>query len=60
MHEDVHYYAQRASEERLAAMRSEHLNARVAHVEMARRYQELVDVISRRTLDIRFDVAGAA
>jgi len=60
MHEDLRYYARRASEERLAAMRSEHLNARAAHIELSRRYQELVDAFSRRTLDVRFDIAGAA
>ena len=60
MHEDIHYYALRASEERLAAMRSAHPSARAAHLEMARRYQEMVDAFGRRMIDVRFDVAGAA
>jgi len=60
MRGDVHYYASRASEERLAAMRSKHLGARAAHLEMARRYQELVDATARRAISARFDVAGAA
>ena len=60
MSEDIHYFACRAAEERLAAMRSAHLTARAAHLEMARRYQELVDAISRRPFCDRSDVAGAA
>ena len=60
MHEDIHYYALRASEERLAAMRSAHLKARAAHLEMARCYQRIVDASRSRMIDVRFDVAGAA
>ena len=60
MREDIDYFACRAAEERVAAMGSGHLKARAAHLEMARRYQELVDEISRRPFCARFDVAGAA
>jgi hypothetical protein len=60
MSEDIHYFALRAAEERLAAMQSAHLNARASHLEMARRYQERVDAISRRPFSARLDVAGAA
>jgi hypothetical protein len=60
MQNDVHYYALRVSEERLAAMRSEHLRARAAHLELARRYQELVDAGARRPISVQFQAAGAA
>ena len=60
MNRDVHYFAQRAAEEREAAMRSTHLKARAAHLEMARLYQQRVDTIVRRSLPVRFDVAGVA
>jgi hypothetical protein len=60
MYGDVEYYALRAAEERLAAMRSKHLNARVAHLEMATLYQQRVDAFRRRSLSAQFDVAGAA
>ena len=45
---------------REAAMRSTHLKARAAHLEMARLYQQRVDTIVRRSLPVRFDVAGVA
>lgn len=60
MNADAHYFARRASEERAAAMQSPHLKARAAHLEMARRYQDLADAITDRMLAVHFDVAGAA
>lgn len=60
MNANALYFARRASEEREAAMQSAHLKARAAHLEMARRYQDLADAITDRTLAVRFDVAGAA
>ncbi len=42
MEHDVIYFARRASEERSAAMQSVNLNARRAHLDLAKRYDELV------------------
>ena len=60
MREDIHYFTFRASEERVAAMRSPHLKARAAHLELARLYEEQIRALSGRAIKVRFDVAGAA
>ena len=45
---DVVYLIRRASEERAAAMRARHPNARQSHLELAERYQEMADAIIAR------------
>jgi hypothetical protein len=45
---DVAYLLRRASEERAAAMRARHPNARQSHLELAARYQEMADAIIAR------------
>jgi hypothetical protein len=48
---DVAYLIRRASEERAAAMRAGHPNARQSHLQLAARYQEMADaIISREQL----------
>jgi hypothetical protein len=49
MNGDVAYLMRRASEERAAAMRARHPNARQSHRELAARYQEMADAIIART-----------
>ena len=41
MHGDANYFIRRANEERLAAMKAAHPSARLAHLKMAARYDEL-------------------
>jgi hypothetical protein len=48
MNGDVAYLIRRASEERAAAMRARHPNARRSHRELAARYQEMADAIIAR------------
>jgi hypothetical protein len=48
MEGDVAYLIRRASEERAAAMRARHPNARQSHLELAARYQEMADAIIAR------------
>jgi hypothetical protein len=48
MNGDVSYLIRRASEERAAAMRALHPNARQSHRELAARYQEMADAIVAR------------
>jgi hypothetical protein len=45
MQSDVAYLMKRASEERTAAMRAPHPNARQSHLELAGRYQDMADAI---------------
>jgi hypothetical protein len=45
---DAAYLNRRASEERAAAMRARHPNARQSHLELAVRYQEMADAIVAR------------
>jgi hypothetical protein len=45
---DAAYLNRRASEERAAAMRATHPNARQSHLELAGRYQEMADAIVAR------------
>ena len=46
MERDYLYFSRRAQEEREAAMRAAHPVARRAHVDLARRYEELANAIS--------------
>lgn len=48
MDSNILYFTCRASEERDAAMRAEHPKAREAHLELARRYQDLATGIAAR------------
>jgi hypothetical protein len=59
METDVQYYTRRASEERLAAMRSAHVTVRQAHLDMAQRYDERVTALSSAE-PRRLDVTTAA
>jgi hypothetical protein len=43
MENNAGYFARRASEERQAALKSAHVNAREAHLTLARRYDELAN-----------------
>lgn len=52
MEGDAIYLNRRASEERIAAMKAAHPNARRAHLEMARRYEELANAIAAQPLRI--------
>jgi hypothetical protein len=56
MEEDVRYFARRASEEREAAMRSTHLKARRAHLEIAGRYADLATSIESRERFLALDL----
>ena len=47
MEGDGAYFARRAREEYAAAMRAAHLNARSAHIELARRYSVLAREIGQ-------------
>lgn len=46
MEGDSIYFSRRAHEERTAAMKAAHPSARSAHLEMARRYDELSSAIA--------------
>jgi hypothetical protein len=43
---DAAYFAERARQERAAAMQAANLQAREAHLEMARRYDELAGALA--------------
>jgi len=43
---DAAYFVERAKQERTAAMRAAKLEAREAHLELARRYDELVSALT--------------
>jgi hypothetical protein len=43
---DANYFSRRANEERVAAMRAAHPNARSAHLQMAERYTQLARAIA--------------
>lgn len=45
MESDSAYFRRRASEERVAAMKAAHPEARQAHLEMADRYDQLAEAI---------------
>ena len=48
MESDISYFRRRATEERRAALDSPHSQVRQAHLEMAERYEELVQAIAER------------
>jgi hypothetical protein len=46
--EDGRYFSQRAAQEVTAAVRAVHPNARLAHLELARRYEQISQAVARR------------
>ena len=48
MESDLAYFRRRVSEERTAALQARHADARLAHVQMAERYEDLVRAIAAR------------
>jgi hypothetical protein len=52
---DAEYFSRRAQEERAAASRAGHANARHAHEEMARRYSELAEAIESQHVLLGLD-----
>ena len=50
MEGDANYFTRRANEERIAAMKAAHPNARHSHLEMAERYDELATSIASHQL----------
>jgi hypothetical protein len=55
---DANYFRRRASEERLAAMKAAHPEARSAHLELATRYDDLSDEIGRHELRVSMSLLG--
>lgn len=51
MESDAAFFTRRAREERFAATKAEHPNARKVHLEMAARYADLASAIEGRPLD---------
>ncbi len=48
MESDISYFRRRATEERTAASEAPHPQVRLAHLELAERYEELVQAIAER------------
>jgi TorA maturation chaperone TorD len=48
--EDGQYFSQRASQEVTAAVKAIHPNARLAHLELARRYEQISQAVARREI----------
>jgi hypothetical protein len=46
MEGDANYFSQRARQERVAAMKAAHPQARQSHLELAERYEELAGAIA--------------
>jgi hypothetical protein len=46
--EDGQYFSQRATQEVTAAVRAAHPNARLAHLELARRYEQISQAVAQR------------
>ena len=59
MEGDSTYFARRAHEERVAAMKAAHALARHPHLEMAERHDELANAIAAHAPHHRDDVVGA-
>ena len=57
---DAIYFNRRATEEREAAMRAPHPDARRAHIELAKRYQELAAAITTHALALSPEPSNAA
>jgi hypothetical protein len=60
MNEDRAYYVRRVAEERAAAIRAEHPNARAAHLEMARLYDERLSAMADGAGPASIRLVGAA
>ena len=60
MEGDAVYFSRRASEERAAASHAVHQAARLAHLEMANRYEELAAAIALREPEMIEDTLDAA
>ena len=60
MEGDNIYFGRRANEERIAAMKSSHPEARRAHLELAERYADLAAEISARQRLVDPGLEGAA
>ena len=54
------YFGRRANEERIAAMKAPHPEARKAHRELADRYSDLATAIAERERILSPDVSGGA
>ena len=50
MEDDFAYYRRRAADERVAAMKSAHYAARVSHLELADRYEDLATQIEAQVM----------
>jgi hypothetical protein len=46
--EDGRYFSQRAAQEVTAAVKAVHPNARLAHLELARRYEQISQAVAQR------------
>ena len=60
MESDVLYFGKRASEERRAALQAAHPGVRQAHLDMAQRYDDLVNAITERERALGLDLINAA
>jgi hypothetical protein len=60
MEGDAVYFSRRANEERSAAMKAAHPNARQSHLELAARYDELASAIAAHHRIVADDLVGAA
>jgi hypothetical protein len=60
METDLSYYRHRASKERAAAASSANGNARAAHLELARRYDERVELLAAESSASRLHLLPAA
>ena len=56
MEGDAAYFARRASDERTAAMKAAHPNARKSHLDMAERYDDLARSITARDQYLGLDL----
>jgi hypothetical protein len=60
MEGDSLYFSRRANEERVAAMKAAHPNARQAHLDLALRYEELARAIASHHVATGAEAVGAA
>jgi len=54
------YFCRRATEEREAAMKAPHQEARRAHIELAGRYEELATAITRHVVPLCMEPSDVA
>jgi F0F1-type ATP synthase gamma subunit len=59
MEGDSLYFSRRANEERVAAMKAAHPNARQAHLNLARQYEELAAAIVSHEIAVGSEAIGA-